>query len=81
MNSSIWPIDGTVVGTTHLSQSGPESNGNEGVFHISQSSRTEVSLSDSLVSYPKHLVGEGRSYPPAEMQSAYSTASSDWAGF
>ena len=43
------------------SQSGPESNGNEVVLHIPQSSRTGVSSSDCLVSYPGHFVfGGGR---------------------
>ena len=34
MNSSIWPIDGTLTGTTYPSQSGSESKGNERVLHI-----------------------------------------------
>ena len=50
-NSSIGPIDRTISGATTLSQSGPGSNGNEGVLH----SKTGASLSDSLVSYPGHL--------------------------
>ena len=50
----IWPIDWTLTGTTTPRQSGPESNDNEGVLHIPQSSRTEVSPSDSFVSYPGH---------------------------
>ena len=37
--------DGNLTGTTILGQSGPESNGNEGVLHIPQSSSTEVSSS------------------------------------
>ena len=36
MNSSIWPIDGTLTDTTLLGQSGPRSDGNEGVLHIPQ---------------------------------------------
>ena len=36
-------------------QYGPESN--EGVLHNPQSSRTEASPSDGLVSYPGHLLG------------------------
>ena len=45
-NSSIWPI-----GATTLNQSGPGRNGNEGVLHISQSSRiTGASPSDCLMS-------------------------------
>ena len=36
LNSSIWPIDGTLTGITNPDQSGPESNGNEAVIHILQ---------------------------------------------
>ena len=57
MTCSIWSISGTLTGTTTSSQSGPGSNGNEGVFHIPQSSRTETSLSDGLVSYLGYLLG------------------------
>ena len=43
-------------------QSGPESDGNEGVLHIPQSaSDIEAPSLDCLVSYPEHLLGE--SYP------------------
>ena len=58
-NSSSWPIDGTQSGTTTLGQSGPESNGNEGVFHIFQSSRTGASPWDSFVTYPRYLMRRG----------------------
>ena len=34
MNSYIWPIDGTLTGTTTPGQGRPKSNGNEGVLHI-----------------------------------------------
>ena len=34
LNSSIWPIDRILTGTTTLIQSVPENNGNEGVLHI-----------------------------------------------
>ena len=55
-NSSIWPIDKTLSGATTLGQSGPGSNGNEGVLHIPQSSSiTEASPSDYSVSYPGNL--------------------------
>ena len=71
----------TLSGATTLGQSGPWSSGNEGVLHIPQSSWTGVSPSDCLVSYPRHtfffFVG-GESYPSAEMQSVYSTASTKW---
>ena len=59
-------------------QSGPWSNGNEGVLRIPQSSITAgTSPSDCLVSYPGHSFGGG-SYPSAEVQSVYSTAPDDW---
>ena len=67
--SSIWPIDRTLSGATTLGQSGPGSDGNEGVLHIPQSSNiTGASPSDFLVSYRGHSSGEF--YPSAEKQSA-----------
>ena len=50
----------------------------KGVIHISQSFRTRASPSDSLVSYPGHLLG---SYRSAEIHSVYSIPPADWAGF
>ena len=47
LNSSIWPIDGTLIGMTNPSQSRPGSNGNDGVLHIPQSSSTGASSSDT----------------------------------
>ena len=47
----------TLTSTTTPGQSGLESNGHEGVLHVSQSSRTRASSSDGLVSYPGHLLG------------------------
>ena len=41
LNSSIWPIDGTLTGTSSPNQSGPESNSHEGVLHILQILRVE----------------------------------------
>ena len=38
-------------------QRGPESNSNERVLYTPQISRTGASPSDSLVSYPGHLLG------------------------
>ena len=74
--SSVWPIDRTLLGATTPGQSRPESNGNEGVFRIPQSSSiTEASSSDCVVSYPGHSLGE--SYLYAEMQSMYSAAPAD----
>ena len=58
--NSIWPIDRTLRGATTPGQSGPESDGNEGVLCIPQSSSniTGISLSNCLVSYPRQpLVG------------------------
>ena len=49
INKSIWPIDGTLTGTTTPGQSGTGSNGNKRVLHSPQSSRTETRY--SLVSY------------------------------
>ena len=49
--SSIWSIDMTLPGTTTLSQSGPKSDGNEGVLQILQSSSIiGTLLSDCSVS-------------------------------
>ena len=77
-NSSIWPIDKTLSGTTTLIKSGPGSNGNEGILRISQSSSITGTLPlDCLLSYPGHKLRE--SYPLAETQSVYSTDSGDWA--
>ena len=56
--SSIWSIDRTLSGATIPSQSGPGSNGNEGVLSILQSPNiTGTSPSDRLVSYPGQLLG------------------------
>ena len=58
-------------------QSGPGTNGNEGVLHIPHSpSITGTSPSDFIVSYPGHSWG---GYPCAELQSVYSTVPTDWA--
>ena len=68
-------IDWTLSGTSTLGQSGPGSNDDEGVLHITQSFRIGASTSDGLLSYPGHsLVG---SYPFAEIQSVYSTVPTD----
>ena len=58
--SSIWPIDKTLSGVTTPDQTGPGSDGNEGLLQILQSaSITGTSLSDCLVSYPGHSLGGG----------------------
>ena len=40
LNISIWLFDGTLTGTTTPGQSGPGSNGHEGVLHIPQNFMT-----------------------------------------
>ena len=65
-NSFVWPTDAILVG-----QSGPGSNGNEWVLHISKSSRTRASPLFGLMKYPGHSLKESCS--SAEMQ-IYSTA-------
>ena len=47
-NSSFWPTDGTLSGTSTPDESGPGGNGNEQVLHIPQSSRAWASLSDAF---------------------------------
>ena len=77
-NSFIQHLDQILSGATTLSLSRPGSNCNEVVLHIPQSSSiTGASLSDCFVSYLRHALEE--SYPSVEMQSVYSTASTDWA--
>ena len=61
-------------------QSGPWSNGNEGLLQIPQSCKTGASPSDGFISYPGHLLWVSNS--SAETQSTYSTtALADWALF
>ena len=51
-------MDRALSGATTPSQSGPGSDGNEGVLRIPQSSSTAgTSPSDFLVSYPGHSLG------------------------
>ena len=72
LNSSIQHIDWTLTGTNTPDQSEPGSNGNGGVLHNPQSSRTRASPSDCLVSSPGQLVVGGESYPFTEVQLGYS---------
>ena len=66
----------TLSGVTTPSQSGPGSDGNEGVLRIPQSSSiTGTSPSNCLVSYPGYSLG--RSYLSAELQLVYSTPQAD----
>ena len=67
-NSSIRPIDRTQSGVTTPGQSGPGSEGNEGVFYISQSWSLTFKF---FVSYNQNI-------RDAVMQSVYSTASANW---
>ena len=46
-----------------MGQSGSGGNGNEGVLHILQISKTGASPPDGLMSYPEHSLGV--SYPSA----------------
>ena len=56
--SFIWTIDGTLSGVSTPGQSGPGSDSNEGVLHISpNSSITGASPLDCLISYPGHSFG------------------------
>ena len=60
LNSSIGPIDWTLLVTTTPGQSGPRSNSNKEVLCISQSSNIiEASSLDCLVSYSGHSLGQG----------------------
>ena len=70
---SIWPIGGTLTSSINLGQNGPGSNGNEGIFNISLSSRTGASPSDGLVLYPGHLLEGG-----VLLLSSISLASDNW---
>ena len=58
-NCSIWPTDRILSGATTPSQSGPQSNGKEGVLRIPESySITRASPSNCLVSYAGHPLAE-----------------------
>ena len=53
---SIWPIGSTLSGATIPGQSGPGSNGNEGVLLINQIFNVTASPSDGFLS-PRHSKG------------------------
>ena len=75
-NSSIRPIDRTPSGTTTPGQSGPGSDGYEGLLHIPpNSSFAGVTSSDCLVSYPGHKMGGGLT----RWEGVYSRDPADWA--
>ena len=77
MNSSIWPLDRTLTGTTIPCQSVLGRNNNEGGLNIFQRSRTGASLSDAVYCHNQDSRRVGASYSSAEMQSAYSTFPGD----
>ena len=55
INTSIWPIDRTLLGTTNPAWNGLGSDGDEEVLRIPQrSSITGASPSYGLMSYPRH---------------------------
>ena len=67
----------TLSGATTQYHNATGNDGNKGVLSIPKSSSiTEASLSDCLVSYQGHSLGE--SYLFAETQSVYSTALANW---
>ena len=71
-NSFFSPIDRTQSDTTTSGQRGPESDSNEWVLHIPQSSKTRASPSHCFMSYQGDSLGEA--YLSAEMQLVHSTA-------
>ena len=55
----IWPVDGTLIGTTTPCQSGPESNGNEVVTpHFIELQNWNLMTGYSLESYPVRGIHE-----------------------
>ena len=67
----------SLTSTTTPAQSGPGTNGNQGVLDIAQSSNiTGASPSNYLVSYLGQSLGVA--YSSAEMQSLNYAASADW---
>ena len=77
--SFIWPIDRTLSGATIPGQSGPGSDDNEGVLHISPKLHYYRNLTIRLLSVISRTLVVRGSYLSAEKQSVYSTASADWA--
>ena len=65
LNSSIWPINEILTGTTTPDQSGPGSNGNEW-FHNPQSSRI-IGASPSNGLHPGHSLWREGSYSPSQL--------------
>ena len=73
---SVWPIYRTLSGATSRGQSGPGSNGNKEVLHISQKLQHYKSLTIRLFSVISRTL-VGGSYLSAQMQLVYSKAG-DW---
>ena len=71
------PLDRTLIGTTTLDYRRSGNNANKGALHISQNSKTGDSPSDNLMSILRTLVGRGGSYSSVELQSIYSTTSTN----
>ena len=74
-SSSIWPIDRILSDAPTTDQNWADDNWP--LYNSQNSSITESSLTDYLVSYSGHM--KRKSYPFAEMQSGYSTVPVDWA--
>ena len=66
-------------GATTPDQSGPGSDGNEGVLRIPPKLQHCWNLTIRLFSVISRTLVGGMSYPSAEKQSVYSTAPADWA--
>ena len=64
--------DGTLTGTTTLSQSGPGSNTKKRILHTSYISRTGTSLSDEVYCHTQDTPFEGGFTPLQMIQSMYS---------
>ena len=80
LECSIWPIHGTLTGTTTQGQRVPGSNGNKGVLHILQNTRTGASPSDAVSCNTQDThwsVCVGGCYPTSEVQAVYSIALTD----
>ena len=76
--NSIWLIDRALSSATTPGQNESESDGNEKVLSVPQSSSiTEAVPSDYLMSYIRTLVGG--SYLTAEMQPVHPAAPANWA--
>ena len=64
---------GPFLGTTTFGQSGPKSNGNEGVLHMPQDSRTEASPLEQFSFISTTVIWWVGSYLSVEMQLIYFT--------